>query len=150
MGGAVVLAITYQAGSEPTGTPPATNPVTGPVASDIDWEFIKRLPNTEVKTGVEPVERPVLADSEPREYVLQAAQFLREEDARVMQAELMLDGFPVSIATRPRDLGGAWHRVLVGPYAAEPDAQQALAQLLDRDIPAQILARPLSRSGPTT
>lgn len=149
MGGAVVLAITYRSGSEPTGTPPATTPVAGPVASDIDWEFIKRLPNTEIKTGVAPVEGPVPADSEPREYVLQAAQFLREEDAQVMQAELMLDGFPVNLATRPRDLGGAWHRVMVGPYATEPDAQQALAQLLDRDIPAQILARSLSVAAPT-
>lgn len=150
MGGAVVLAITYQSGSASTGAPPATTPVAGPVASDIDWEFIKRLPNTEVKTGVEHVEKPVLADSEPREYVLHAAQFLREEDAQVMQAELLLDGFPVSLTTRPRDLGGAWHRILVGPYASEPDAQQALGQLRDRDIPAQILARPLSRSGPAT
>ena len=149
VGGAVVLAITYRSGSEPTDTASAT-PVAGPVAADIDWEFIKRLPNTEVKTGVEPVERPVVANSEPSEYVLQAAQFLREEDAKVMQAELMLDGFPVSLTTRPRDLGGAWHRVMVGPYATEPDAQRALGQLLDRDIPAQILARPLTRSGPTT
>ncbi len=150
LGGAVVLAVTYQSRSAPTGAPPAPTPVAGPVAENIDWEFIKRLPKTEVKTGVAPVERPALADSAAREYVLHAAQFLREEDAQVMQAELMLDGFPVSLATRPRDLGGAWHRVLVGPYATEPDAKQALAQLLDRDIPAQILARPLSRSGPTT
>lgn len=150
LGGAVVLAITYQTGTASSSTPPATTPDAGQVASNIDWEFIKRLPNTEVRTGVAPVEQPAVAESAPKEYVLHAAQFLREEDAQVMQAELMLDGLPVSLSTSPRDLGGAWYRVLVGPYATEPDAQQALGQLRDRDIPAQILARPLSGAAPTT
>jgi len=149
VGGAVVLAITYQSGSASTSTPAAATPITGPVATNIDWEFIDRLPNTEVKTGVAPIEQPAVAESEPREYVLHAAQFLREEDAQVMQAELMLDGLPVSLSTRPRDLGGAWYRVMVGPYANEPDAQKALGLLRDRDIPAQILARPLSGVAPT-
>lgn len=150
LGGAIVLAITYQTGTASSSTPPATTPDAGPVASNIDWEFIKRLPNTEVRTGVEPVDQPTVAESEPKEYVLHAAQFLRQEDAQVMQAELMLDGLPVSLSTSPRDLGGAWYRVLVGPYATEPDAQQALGQLRDRDIPAQILARPLAGAVPTT
>ena len=144
-----MLAITYQSGSAASSTP-ATPPVAGPVASDIDWEFIDRLPNTEVNTGVAPIEQPAVGDSEPREYVLHAAQFLREEDAQVMQAELMLDGFSVNLTTRPRDLGGAWYRVMVGPYATEPDAQAALGRLRERDIPAQILARPLTRTAPTT
>lgn len=151
LGGAVVLAITYQAGTaSPSGTTPDAPPVAGPVAANIDWEFIDRLPNTEVKTGVAPAEQPAVADSGPKEYVLHAAQFLREEDAQVMQAELMLDGLPVSLSTRPRDLGGAWYRVLVGPYSTEPDAQQVLGHLRQRDIPAQILARPLSGAAPAT
>ena len=151
LGGAVVLAITYQSGTASTiGTTPDATTVPGLVATDFDWEFIERLPNTEVKTGVEPADQPPIADSGPKEYVLHAAQFLREEDAQVMQAELILDGLPVSLSTSPRDLGGAWFRVLVGPYASEPDAQQALGQLRDRDIPAQILARPLSVAGPAT
>lgn len=151
LGGAVVLAITYQTGSASSNsTTPDATPVTGPVATDFDWEFIERLPKTEVKTGVEPAVQPPVAAAGPKEYVLHAAQFLREEDAQVMQAELMLDGLPVSLSTSPRDLGGAWYRVLVGPYATEPDAQHALGQLRDRDIPAQILARPLGMAAPAT
>lgn len=151
LGGAVVLAITYQSGTaSSSGTTPDATPVPGPAATNFDWEFFKRLPNTEVKTGVEPADQPPVADSGPKEYVLHAAQFLREEDAQVMQAELMLDGLPVNLSTSPRDLGGAWYRVLVGPYATEPDAQQALGQLRDRDIPAQILARPLEVAAPAT
>ena len=150
VGGAAMLAISYQSGSTPASTPTST--ASGPVATNIDleWDFMHTLPNAEVKTGIEPVEQSAVADSKPREYVLHAAQFLREEDAQVMQAELMLDGLPVSLSTRPRDLGGAWYRVLIGPYDTEPDAQEALGQLRARDIPAQILARPLSGTPPTT
>ena len=151
LGGAVVLAITYQAeNASSNSTTPDTPPVAGPVASNTEWEFIHILSNTEVKTGVEPVEQPAPPDSMPREYVLHAAQFLREEDAQVMQAELILDGLPVSLSSSPRDLGGAWYRVLVGPYATKPDAEEALGQLRDRDIPAQLLARPLAAATPPT
>ncbi|MDE0039009.1 MAG: SPOR domain-containing protein [Gammaproteobacteria bacterium] len=149
LGGAVVLAISYQSGTPSSGgASPDAAPVEEHVATNIDWEFIDRLPNTEVKTGVEPAEQPPVAESGPREYVLHAPQFLREEDAQVMQAELMLDGMPASLQTSPRDLGGAWYRVLVGPYSTEPDAQKALDHLRERDIPAQILARPLSVAAP--
>ena len=150
LGGAVVLAITYR--SETTSADPAnpdSSPI-GPVASNFDWEFIDMLPNTEVKTGVAPVEQPPAKNAGPKEYVLHAAQFLRQEDAQVMLAELMLDGMPVTLKSSPRNQGGAWHQVMVGPYATEPDAQAALSQLRDRDIPAQMLTQPLSGATPTT
>lgn len=151
LGGAVVLAITYQSGTPSSiGTTAEATPVAEPVATNVDWVFMDVLPNTEVKTGVAPADQPPVARSGPKEYVLHAAQFLREEDAQVMQAELMLDGLPVSLSTIPRDLGGAWYRVLVGPYSTEPDAQEALGHLRERDIPAQILARPLSAAAPAT
>ena len=151
LGGAVVLAISYQSGTpSSSGASPDAAQVGEHVATNYDWEFIDRLSNAEVKTGVAPAEQPPVADSGPKEYVLHAAQFLREEDAQVMQAELMLDGLPVSLSTSPRDLGGTWYRVLVGPYSTEPDAQKALGHLRERDIPAQILARPLSVASPAT
>ena len=151
LGGAVVLAITYQSEiASPSGTTPDPPPVSGPVASDIKWKFIDMLANSEVRTGVPPVEQTPATDSGPGEFVLHAAQFLREEDAQVMQAELMLDGLPVSLSSSPRDLGGSWYRVLVGPYQTRPDAEQALQRLRARDIPAQLLARPLTGSAPPT
>lgn len=151
VGGAVVLAITYRSESTSTGgASPDTAPVAGPVASNIDFEFIRILPETEVETGVDPVGQPPPTDSGPKEYVLHAAQFLREEDAQVMLAELMLDGLPVSLTSNPRNQGGAWYQVMVGPYATQADAKGALNQLLDRDIPAQLLARPLTGATPAT
>ena len=151
LGGAVVLAISYQSGTPPSsGAPAEAASVQGPVATNIDYVFIDRLSKAEVKTGVAPAEQPPVADSTPKEYVLHAAQFLREEDAQVMQAELMLDGLPVSLSTSPRNLGGAWYRVLVGPYSTEPDAEKALDHLRERDIPAQLRARPLTVAAPAT
>ena len=148
LGGALVLVITYRSETTSEDASPDTSPI-GTVASNIDWEFIDILPNSEVKTGVEPVEQAPATVPGPQEYVLHAAQFLREEDARVMLAELMLDGMPVSLSSIPRNQGGAWHQVLVGPYATEPAAQEALGLLRDRDIPAQMLARPLAVAAPT-
>lgn len=151
VGGALVLAITYQSGTASSDSAnPESPPVDGPVAPHIDWVFIERLSKAEVKTGVEAAEETQAVDSEPKEYVLHAAQFLREEDAQVLRAELMLDGLPVSLSSSPRDRGGAWHRVLVGPYATKPDARQVLGKLRARDIPAHILARPLAGSTPPT
>ena len=150
LGGAVVLTISYQSGTSSSGASPDAMPVAEHVATNIVYEFIDRLPNAEVKTGVPPAERTPVADSRPKEYILHAAHFFREEDAQVMQAELMLDGLPVSLSTSPRDVGGAWYRVLVGPYSTEPEAQKALGHLRERDIPAQILARPQSVAAPTT
>ena len=105
-------------------------------------DVFTELPKAKVKTGGEPIEPPPPAQPENREYVLQAAQFLRHHDARVLQGALMLDGMSASISSRPRARGGSWHRVLVGPYETEGDAQNALTQLRAKDIRAQILARP--------
>ena len=141
LGGAVVVAVAYpfdndrSSGNRATETPT----IEGPVASDIDWRFIDQLAEAEVKTGVPPAQPPA-TESKPREYFLSAAQFLREDDAMVMRAELMLDGLPVSISSIPRPRGGAWYRVLVGPYETEAAAQEGLKELGSRGIPGQILA----------
>lgn len=148
LGGALVLAITYQSDAAVSGNPAPDGAIDGPVAPNIKWTFVDELPKAEVKTGVEPAERPPAAESGPKEYVLHGPQFLRHDAAQVLQAELMLDGFPVSLTSNPRDNGSAWYRVVVGPYDNQPDAQQALGELLARDIPAQILARPLAGSVP--
>ena len=143
-----MLTITYRFDAAVSGSPTPDTAIEAPVAPHIDWEFVTELPKAEVKTGVAPVEQPPATDTRPREYVLHGPQFLRQDDAQVLQAELMLDGFPVSLTSSQRDQGGAWYRVELGPYSNEPDAQQAMGELRDRDIPAQILARPLAGSAP--
>ena len=147
-----MLAITYPSrntnmvGQAVSDMPPVKEP-----APEIKWTFFTELPKAKLKTGVEPIKPPPPAQPEDREYVIQAAQFLRHHDARVLQGALILDGISVSISSSPRAGGGSWHRVLVGPYESENDAQTVLDKLRAKELPAQILARPLPPSTrPTT
>lgn len=107
-----------------------------PVISYVRCTFIEELPKAVVPTGLEPAE----------EFLLLAAYFLREGDAQTMRAELILAAMPASISSTPRRGGGAWHRVVVGPFASKSAAREALDELDARDIPAQMLVRPVARS----
>ncbi len=144
LGATIVLAITYRSSVVPAGDNPDSMPIEGPVATDIDWSFINKLPKAEVKTGVERVDTVPMPTSAPSEYVVHAAQFLREDAAQVLQAELILEGVPATLSSTPRKQGGHWYQVIVGPYATEPDAQAVQKQLLARDIPAQVMTRPIA------
>ena len=119
---------------------PAEHPVT--------YEFIHRLPTEEVLTHVEPYQPPppgLSADpAEPSEapvYLLQAASFLRSDDAEAMRAELLLEGMQATVSVVPRPGGRTWHRVLVGPFADRTKMTRALTALRGKDIPALPLVR---------
>lgn len=96
-----------------------------PTVTYFECTFMEELANAKVETGVE----------FPKEYHLLAAHFPRNEDAKVLQAELLLDGMPAYIATK--------HQVMLGPYASESVAQDARDRLHDREISTQVLVRPL-------
>ena len=135
-----MLAIAYQSDNTSLVDPPVSDiPAVEEPAPDIEWTFFTELPKAKIKTGVRPIESSPPAQSTNRGYVLQAAQFLRRRDARVLQGTLILDGMSVSISSTPRAGGGSWHRVIVGPYETESDAQTALDQLRAKNVPAQIL-----------
>ena len=116
-----------------------------PVAAPpLAYEFIHRLPKDVVRTYVDPYQ-PSLEEAavEPanRVYLLQAASFLRQEDAHAMRAELLLEGMDATVSEVSRAAGGVWHRVLVGPFANRVDMRRALTQLRTKDIPALPLVR---------
>lgn len=105
----------------------------------LTYEFIDRLPNDEVVTNVVPYQPPPQgseAASPPRTYLLQAASFRNRDDADAMRADLILEGMTVAISTVPRPAGGAWHRVLVGPFPGQREMRRALSRLRQKDIPA--------------
>ncbi len=112
------------------------------------YEFIDRLPNDEVVTGVVPYQPPAPSGetaSPSRTYLLQAASFRNRDDADAMRADLILEGMAVAISTVPRPAGGAWHRVLVGPFPGQREMRRALSRLREKDIPAMpILYAPAS------
>lgn len=115
----------------------------------LTYEFIHRLPNEVVQTHVVPYEPPPPgapdAPANPSEeshvYLLQAASFLRSDDAEAMRAELLLEGMQAQVSVVPRTGGRTWHRVLVGPFPDRTEMRRALTKLRDRDIPALPLVR---------
>ncbi len=114
----------------------------------LTYEFIHRLPSEVVRTHVDPYEPPphgAAADpTEPSEahvYLLQAASFLRSDDAEAMRAELLLEGMQATVSMVPRPGGRTWHRVLVGPFPDRAEMTRALSALRGKDIPALPLVR---------
>lgn len=117
----------------------------------LTYEFIHRLPNEVVRTHVTPYEPPPAnaadgaADapaSAAHVYLLQAASFLRSDDAEAMRAELLLEGMTATVSRVPRANGdGAWHRVLVGPFLDRTAMRRGLTRLRELDIPALPLVR---------
>lgn len=111
----------------------------------LTYEFIHRLPSDVVQTHVTPYETPAAGASgnasESHVYLLQAASFLRRDDADAMRAELLLEGMEAKVSEVPRKGGGAWHRVLVGPFPDRTEMARALTKLRERDIPALPLVR---------
>jgi len=150
-GGATVLLIGYLYLSGPGETGPETTSETaeGPSSEQtVDITFFEVLPDDEVKTDADPFEPPPRVESGPSEYFVQAASFLRRQDAEVLRAELILEGMPVRVASSPKASGGAWHRVLVGPFTGKDEAQQTRNRLREKDMQAAILARPAPRAVP--
>lgn len=111
----------------------------------LTYEFIHRLPSEVVRTHVDPYEPPppgVAADpAEAHIYLLQAASFLRSDDAEAMRAELLLEGMQATVSMVPRPGGRTWHRVLVGPFPNRAEMTRALSALRGKDIPALPLVR---------
>ena len=134
-----------------SGAPTAEAPVDAAAAEAqpaLTYEFIHRLPNEVVQTNVAPYEPPPAGDpdapaspSESHVYLLQAASFLRSDDAEAMRAELLLEGMQAKVSVVPRAGGRTWHRVLVGPFPDRTAMTRALTKLRDQDIPALPLVR---------
>ena len=149
VGGATALLVVYLAGRDSDPVEVVADPaVTESPQPEIDISFFQVLPGQEVKTGAEDDESTgpaPTADLGPQEYIVQAASFTRRADADKLRAQLMLDGMEVAIATSPQAGGGLRHRVLVGPFNDQADAQATRSALREREIQATILARPLPR-----
>ncbi len=146
LGGATAVVVFYSAGRAPVEIDNATPAeVADEPEQGVKITFIDVLQDDKVTTGNE--QAPVV-DQGPQEYIVQTASYERLQDAEMLLAQLMLDGMSVRIASSPRETGGALHRVLVGPFENQGEAQQARDELRERDIPAAILSRPLPPESP--
>lgn len=75
-----------------------------------------------------------------QQYMLQLASFQRREDAEHMLAELVMHGFEASIRTSTQQ-GGAWHRVVMGPFASRLQAEKVQGTVVQRERISGIIRR---------
>lgn len=71
-------------------------------------------------------------------YMIQAASFAEQKDAERMKAQLILEGFNVSVNSFKKD-HKMWYRVMIGPYDTTPEARQIQAQLKKHQIDSLLI-----------
>ena len=150
----LTVALIYGPDLMPTviGEAQANAPMSQPSQPALTYEFMNLLPNEEVVTDVTPfdVTNVQETDTSPtnstvpagttrgsaREYLLQAASFRNRDEADTMRAELLLEGMKTVVNTVSNPSGGAWHRVMVGPFSSKRDMERTLTKLRSKDISA--------------
>ena len=110
------------------------------------YEFFESLPAAEVSTDTEPYKTLTPGGYvEPSKHLVQAGSFQTQDDANRLRARLMLTGMNadinISIDTR-NNADEVWHRVVVGPFSSEQDAEQTMASLRKHDVSPILLQVP--------
>lgn len=72
--------------------------------------------------------------SEGPKYVLQAGSFRGADKAENLRARILLLGLPARTSRVETPGGGAWNRVIVGPYSTKAQLKDALDRLRAEDI----------------
>lgn len=69
--------------------------------------------------------KPVVSDLNKELYYLQVGSFANAEDADKLKAKLALMGMEAAVQIAAIPDKGVWHRVRLGPYAGQSEANQA-------------------------
>ena len=132
----------------------------GPVSEAADEMAQEQLAGTEMLPGMEqekpvtvvtPEPPPSVAPGGQGRYIVQVASFGSVNNARRLTAQLQELGYAVSADTVKSDVG-TLHRVRVGPYASEADADRAVATLKTqvRDVTPRVMDMQPERAAPVT
>lgn len=132
----------------------------GPVSEVADEVPQEQLAGTEALPGTEQEEPVTVVTPEPPpsaapvgkgRYIVQVASFGSVNNARRLTAQLQELGYVVSADTVKMD-AGTLHRVRVGPYASESDADRAVATLKTqvRDVTPRVMDMQPDKSAPVT
>lgn len=126
------------AAAEPESPPPGTEGMPGETVE-------------EPVTVVTPDPPPSAAPGGQGRYAVQVASFGSVDNARRLTAQLSEFGYSVSSDTVKSDVG-TLHRVRVGPYASESDADRAVAALKSqvRDVTPRVIDMQPEKSSPVT
>lgn len=111
--------------------------------SEVPSDLPPPQPEEDAESASAPVQPPAQAQppaAAPRSFQIQAASFRRKEDAEQLRAKLILQALPVRTAQVDLD-SGAWHRVIVGPIASEPEAKRVMNLLRQQKLAAMWIKR---------
>jgi DedD protein len=114
-------------------------------------EGIVDAPEEEPVTVVQPEAPPSAAPSGQGRYIVQVASFGSVNNANRLGGQLTELGYTVATDTVKSDVG-TLHRVRVGPYASESDADRAVAALKNqvRDVTPRVMDMQPEKSSPVT
>ena len=105
----------------------------------VTFEFPDLLKNSEIKVDTSPyVPNEPIDTEKPSVFRVQAASFLEEKDANEMRASLILLNLPAFVEENNSSTG-TWHRVILGPFERQVDANRALTILREQGISGIIL-----------
>jgi DedD protein len=126
----------------PTGTPSAPEGSPGGQKAAAEEQPVKSTPKPDPPPApkavapappAKPVVPAVAAPVEIGSYLVQAASFAREEDARALYTRLVKKSYPVSLQTAQLGEKGTWHRVLVGPFETSAAAERMVLRLQEEE-----------------
>lgn len=114
-------------------------------------EGIVDTPEEEPVTVVKPEPPPSAAPSGQGRYIVQVASFGSVNNARRLGDQLAELGYSVTSDTVKSDVG-TLHRVRVGPYASESDADRAVAALAGQvpDVTPRVMDMQPEKASPVT
>ena len=114
-------------------------------------EGIVDIPDEEPVTVVQPEAPPSAAPSGQGRYIVQVASFGSVNNANRLGGQLTELGYAVATDTVKSDVG-TLHRVRVGPYASESDADRAVAALKNqvRDVTPRVMDMQPEKASPVT
>ena len=114
-------------------------------------EGIDDTPQEEPVTVVQPEVPPSAAPSGQGRYIVQVASFGSVNNANRLGGQLTELGYTVATDTVKSDVG-TLHRVRVGPYASESDADRAVAALKNqvRDVTPRVMDMQPEKASPVT
>ncbi len=122
-----------------------------PEAPPAGTEGIVDTPEEEPVTVVKPEPPPSAAPSGQGRYIVQVASFGSVNNAKRLSGQLAELGYSVTSDTVKSDVG-TLHRVRVGPYASESDADRAVAALKNqvRDVTPRVMDMQPEKASPVT
>lgn len=109
------------------------------------YDFYQRLRDAEIPVTATEKKASKTKPADKSIYLLQVASFKVFEDAEQVRVELMLLGLNAQIEKANTDKGGAWHRIIVGPFKSRSKLQKARSVLLSNRYEALLLKRKPSK-----